>query len=270
MDYRKEFLNYCNSTIWYDDTQDEILFNLSKKAFNDLKKEKSKTKKVYRICGQSGSGKTTQLLYAINEVLIQKDLNPVIIAVRNFATYHPNYQKLYETFGKGEIREKTNGFALKLLCLTLCEFIENGYFIVMDITLLSPQFEKIVLELLKENGYKREYLIMSVPKEQSQQFITKRQQGNQQESSRVVYKNSSNFFYDILPEGLKFLTQNDKNSSISVWSAYQKEPVYYGMVKNSFEEFIKHRKILKEILISETELREFKTKFLSVNFNLSV
>ncbi|MBQ7307071.1 MAG: zeta toxin family protein [Clostridia bacterium] len=263
MNYNQEFLNYCDGTIWKDNVSNEILEELSQKAFLDMKEGKTKSKKLFRICGQSGSGKTTQILYAVNEVLNDTNIKPVVIAVRNFATYHPDYQNLINKYGKGEIREKTNGFALKLLCLTLCKFVENGYFIVMDITLLSKEFEKIVLELLKQNEYMVEYLIMSVPKEQSDYFIQKRMEASSGESNRVVYKSSSEFFYFVLAEGLRFLVENDPFSMATIWSAYKKEPVFYGKLKRCYQSFEENREILNDLIYTEEELRQSKLEFLT-------
>ena len=262
MNFNQKFLDYCDKTIWKDDISSDILENLSQKAFEDMKKDKTKSKKLYRIAGQSGSGKTTQVLYAINEVLNDSKINPVVIAVRNFATYHPHYQELLKEFGKGEIREKTNGFALKLLCLTLCKFVKNGYFIVMDITLLSKEFEAIVLELLQQNDYQIEYLIMSVPKEVSDYFIQKRMEKQSGESNRIVYKSSSEFFYFVLEEGLAFLVENDPCSMTTIWSAYSKEPVFYGKMKRCYRSFEEYRAIVDDLFYPEEELRQSKLEFL--------
>ena len=84
MNFSQQFLDYCDNTIWKDDINREILENLSQKAFNDMKQNKTKSKKLYRIAGQSGSGKTTQVLYAVNEVL-KEDIELV--------SYIPDYLK---------------------------------------------------------------------------------------------------------------------------------------------------------------------------------
>ena len=269
MDYENQFLNYCNGAIWKDDTPPKLLKSLSCIAFNDMKKEKTKSKNLIRICGQSGSGKTTQLLEGVKRITEEKKLKPVIIAVRNFATYHPHYNELINMYGKAEIRERTNGFALKLLCFTLIKFITSGYFVVMDITLLSSEFEKIVFNLLNENGYKINYLIMSVPRMQSDMFIQKRMQTSLSEGSRVVYKSSADYFYDVLDEGILYLTQTDKISNAVIYSAYHKDPRYYGPVKDCYPIFYACRKRIEKIVFGEKELLEAKIEFFRKNINFT-
>lgn len=265
MDYEKSFLDYCEKTIWKDDTEENVIKGLSLKAYNDMKKNKTKNKVVYRICGQSGSGKTTQLLYGVNEFIKYKNLDFVVVAVRNFCVYDPRYNELLQKYGKSEIREKTNGFALKLLCCTLCQFIKNGYAVVMDITLLDQEFEEILYKLLKENDYNIQYMIMSVPKIQSDNFIQKRKLESKSESSRVVYTKSADFFYDVLPKSLRYLSNIDKDSLISVWSAYDLNPVYYGKIKNCYKSFIETRKKICNCIESEEDLREAKRQFFIKN-----
>ena len=211
---------------------------------------KTKRKFLYRICGQSGSGKTTQVLSSI-EKLVNENYNPVIIGVRSCAEAHPKYEYFKANYSYGELREKTNGFALKCMTYVLRLLIEHGYFILLDITLLDPIFEEYVLSLLKENNYDIEYHILAVNKEISNKFINKRLQ----ESGRITYKSSADYFYEILPVGLKYICDNDSKNECYVWNAFDLEPVFNGKVADCFDKFKIAQNEIKEFKYTEEELR---------------
>ena len=257
--------NYVKVSCWEDDTQDEVVVAQAQKAFKDLtaQAEFTKFKLLYRLAGQSGSGKTTQLLPAVSECEKIKGRNPIIIGVRTFVQYHPQYSELLNTVPKSEMRERTNGFALKCLCVTLKLLIESGYFIVLDITILDPVFEEFVLENLNANGYKVQYHILAVSKTQSDAFICKRAGDvTNAESGRKVNKASMDYFYNILPVGLKYLAKTDRKNSCYIWSAYDRDPIYMGKLLTSVEAVIKGRETVGA-LQSEDELRAAKIKFIS-------
>lgn len=266
--YEYKFLNYVKTTIWKDDTPDEILIELSQKVFDETKNDISKVPFIFRICGQSGSGKTTQGLKSIQHVCKNNNLNPIVIAVRNFAKYHPKYTILMNSDKKNEMRELTNGFALKLLCLVLVKFIQNNYSIIMDTTILDFEFEKILFELINENNYKLNYMIFSVPKNISDNFILKRtQQKENLEKGRIVYKSSSDFFYNILESSLEKLSQLDTINNAIVWTAFNKDPIYFGKLKNSIPLVKKYRNIECNNFQNENELLNAKIEFLNKNYD---
>ena len=209
---------------------------------------------LYRLCGQTGSGKTTQLLTSVEKFIDEQKLNPVVLGVRSCAEYHPNYEYFKQNFPAGELREKTNGFALKCMSYVLKLLIENGYMILFDITLLDPIFEQYVLNLLKQNGYDVEYHILAVNREISDSFIVKRFNS----SGRVIYKSSAEYFYKILPIGLKYICENDKENTCYVWSAFDLEPVYYGKIKGCYDKFIQAQREIRDLVYSEDDLRNSK------------
>ena len=138
-------VEYVKSSCWADDTDTSVVISQAHKVYEKMIINKTKRNCLYRICGQSGSGKTTQLLASIEKLTTEKE-NPVIIGVRSCADAHPKYEFFKENFPTGELREKTNGFALKCMAYVLKLLIENGYFILLDITLLDPIFEEFVLK----------------------------------------------------------------------------------------------------------------------------
>ena len=173
----------------------------------------TKFRKLYRLAGQSGSGKTTRLLPGM---LRNCNGTPVIISVGFFAQYHP-------TLPATE-RERTNGFALKCLYVALKSVIEHGYMIVVDKTLLAPELESHVWNWLQSNDYQVEYHIKAVSKQQSDEFIKTREQ----QTGRKVSEESSEYFYEILPIALEFLATKDYDSTATVWTAFGEEPIHVG------------------------------------------
>ena len=250
-----KIIEYVKSTCWTDDTDISIVIEKAHEIFNTLIAGKTKKKILYRLCGQTGSGKTTQLLEAVNKVVETQQLNPVVLGVRSCAEAHPNYEYFKTNFPQGELREKTNGFALKCMTYVLKLLIENGYMILLDITLLDPVFENFVLELLNENGYYIEYHILAVNKVISDGFIQKRQQ----QTGRIIYKSSSDYFYTILPKGLKYIAEHDNKNNCFVWNAFDLQPVYMGKVCTCYEAFLKAREEIKPLTNPEYEL--VKSKF---------
>ena len=249
-----KFIDYANTTSWKDDTDPSIIIAQAEKVFNDMSKGKTQKKMLYRLCGQTGSGKTTQLLTSVEQFIAEQDLNPVVLGVRSCAEYHPDYEYFKQNFPAGELREKTNGFALKCLGYVFKLFVENGFMILLDITLLDPIFEEYVLSLLKDNNYDVEYHILAVNRQISDDFIIKRMNA----TGRVIYKSSADYFYKILPVGLKYICDNDDKNICYVWNAFDLEPVYHGEIKNCYSKFIEAQSEIRELCHSEEELRKAK------------
>ena len=67
---------------------------------------------------------------------------------------------------------------------------------------------------------------MAVNKTISDEFILKRLK----DSGRVIYKSSSDYFYEILPVGLKFICENDSKNNCFIWNAFDLNPVYFGKI----------------------------------------
>ena len=197
MGYNMKFekiLEYVKNSPWPDDSEYEIIVDQAHKVYEDITKGKDKDTRFYRICGQTGSGKTTQLLKSLEMYMEFNKKKPVVLGVRTCASYHPYYKELLEKHGNGNIREVTNGFALKCMIYVLKLLIENHYLILLDITLLDPIYEEYVLDLVKENSYVVEYHIMAVNKAISDSFIIKRLKT----TGRVVKKESSEFLFSDL------------------------------------------------------------------------
>ena len=259
-----KFFKLVEKSVWFDNTEKNVVIKQANKAFEELVAGKTKQAKLYRFCGQSGSGKTSQLLSSTLKILEENKINPVVIAVRNFAHFHPDYDKLLAKFGKSEIREKTNAFALKCLFVVLEKCLKDGYYIALDVTILDKNFETEFVSLFIKYNYEVAYQILSVSKPQSNRFIEKREKDkNNFEYGRKIYTSSKDYFYSALRSGLRTTIKLLPNIRTIVWSAYNAEPVYDGKMKDCYLHFAKHRKITKKVVHTSEEMCTFKYNYLT-------
>jgi energy-coupling factor transporter ATP-binding protein EcfA2 len=197
-------------------------------AFSELSAGASQNKKCIRICGQSGSGKSTQLFPAAAAYFNAIGARPVHIAVRNFVKYHPRLDQILRIGGPGELRENTNAFALLTLLLALEKFIAAGFDLLFETALLSPEFETYVSSMLAGAGYSSEYHMLAVPKSVSDDFILRR--AAREEPGRVVLKKSVDFFYNAMLPGIAAAAEIAPDAPAVVWSAFDPSPVFVGKI----------------------------------------
>lgn len=208
---------------------------IAKVVLADLTVDKRPSKHpfMFRTGGQSGSGKTTQLMPCIQNFIDENGLDFVNISVRTFAKYHPKYNELLEEFGPGLIREKTNGFALMMLFRTLETLVKQKYNILLEVTILDESFEEYLYSLAKKNRFNVHFHVLSVPREKSDFWIEKRKNSSKTEGNRVVFKSSSDFFYGVLPTTLKkmiFYNFWSKNDRVILWNGFDFKPILVGKV----------------------------------------
>lgn len=202
------------------------------KAFADKAENIKANPSLIRLAGQSGSGKSTQLLPAAAALFDSKGIAPVHIAVREFAPYHPHYNEIRETYGEGMLRENTNNFALMLSFLVAEKLILNKMPVIFEITLLDEAFENYFAALAESNGYRSEYHILAVSKETSDAWIEERSQSSAHEKSRKVLASSKNYFYDSLPKALRALAETVPEGRCVIWNGYDERPVYIGKMQD--------------------------------------
>lgn len=176
---------------------------------------------LIRVAGQSGSGKSSQFVPALQEIL--KDKPYIKINVGKFAPFHPNFKK-WQKENPDQMRENTNGFALRALILFYKYCVENHVNIIFDMTLLEPEIDLYLMHLAKENGYKIQLHVSCVPKKVSDHFIRKRQI----QTGRYVKPSSSLYFFKALAPCLKALTHCDlfdKKDALILWSHLKTNPI---------------------------------------------
>ena len=183
---------------------------------------------LIRISGQSGSGKSTQLVPAIEKIL--KNLPYAKINVGAFAQFHPRFAEWQENT-PDKMRENTNGFALRALVLFYKHCIVNRVNIVLDMTLLEPEIDLYLMTLAKKSGYKIQTHVLCVPKLISDTFIRRRQR----QTGRYVKPSSSDYFFKALAHCLKALTTShlfNQEDQLILWSHTQTHPIKQTHLNN--------------------------------------
>ena len=244
---RKKSIDFMYKVFANDCLDDSLLkfesdyFNtVVDKIYNNLIKNKKSVKNPFllKLGGQSGSGKTTQLLPSISEAIDSK-YDYIHIAVRSFAKYHPQYNELLEKHGESLIREKTNGFALLCLFAVAEKLIKNKFNILFEVTLLDPDFEEYFAKLAKNYGYKIIYNILSIPLEISNGWIIDRLNNSEHEKNRIVSQANIDFFYNILPLAIeRIIDLKDVFNSTDymvLWNTIESNPI---LITNNFTDDI--------------------------------
>lgn len=239
---------------------DEIIY-ASNLAYRKLTKGKSKIKKIYRIAGQSGSGKTSTLFEPLVFSFEERNINPVKLGVRFFSKFHPKFEELLRKFGKANIRELTNGFALKCLIFCLFKLFKNGYLIVLDITFLMPSFEKYLNFLINKFDFTCQYHIIALNRTISKKFIAKRQNECGDEGGRKIKKSSEKFFYKHLFSSFKLISKIDEISIVKIWTPIAFNPFCFNNLKSAKCCFKKLRKIKDKNLICKNAVVSFRKKY---------
>ena len=261
----KDIFDFFKTTIYTDNTPDEIVWQKSQQAVKDMLAEQHYTqvKRLYRFAGQSGSGKTTQLLPTITKLEELRGNKPFVLAVRNFAKYHPQFNELLATFGKSEIRKQTDGFALKCLSAAYKQLMEKGILMIDEMGTSDPEFESYKTKIIQDNDYTTEYHIMAVNQKLSNLFIEKREKDTTSpEGGRAAWKEMQDRRYNILPTGIDHLGKIDTKSQCFVWTAYDKKPIYQGKLNGATQAIETGRKLFKQSTHSEETLRNAKLQHL--------
>lgn len=262
-----EIFNNLDDLSWKNDVDRKAIVDIAIKNFPNIAKMATKNATIIRLSGQSGSGKTTQLMPASYSLYEKKGIEPIHFAVRNFSELHPEYGKLLSEYGPSEIRERTNGFALRCLLVSITIAIELKYDILFEVTLLTPEFEEFILKRLKKNNYKCLFLCLAVSKDISDYFIEKRMRNCASfEAGRVIFKSSSSFFYDTLIDAMSFLEKCAGEERVIIWDAFHKKPIYDGKIKNSLQKLLQGRNMGIRKFKDELKLLEAKKKYLLKHF----
>lgn len=198
-------------------------------AVSDLTIAATKNHRLIRIAGVSGSGKTTQILPAVEAYCDKNGFEPILMAARRFVEYHPHYQEIKDFYGDENLRKHTDEFATIMLFLTLSELIKGGYDIVLDVTLLAPEIEAILLELTKAGNYDMLILMIAVSSTVTEHFL----QGRAWRHTKATEQE----FIRATAEALKFYAAKSPSTRIILWSVYDKPPVYDGPIKDSLNIF---------------------------------
>ena len=162
---------------WPSDVKEEWQVKLEEypailnQIIRDFTPEKTKKRNLIRIAGLSGSGKTSQILPAVEKYCEGSRLNPVLVAARRFVEYHPYKKEIEEAYGEENLRKKTDEFSTIMMFLTINALTKQGYDIILDVTLLAPEIEDILLNMLKANNYNSMLLMIATSPTVTEHFL---------------------------------------------------------------------------------------------------
>ncbi len=226
-----------------------------KKAIDDLTLAATKNHRFIRIAGLSGSGKTTQILPAVEAYCKKYNYEPILLAARRFVKYHPHYQEIKDYYGDENLRKMTDEFATIMLFLTLSELIKGGYDIILDVTLLDPEMENILLTFLKAGNYDTLFLMIAISPTVTEKYLEGRAWRHTKETELEFIRATSH--------ALDFYAKNSPETRIIIWSVYDKPPVYDGPIKDclkTFSDYSSRDDLPKK---DDDERREAKIKYLT-------
>ena len=194
------------------------------KVLADFTSSATQNHRLIRIAGVSGSGKTTQILPAVEAYCSKHQYQPILVAARRFVEYHPHYQDIKDYYGAENLRKMTDEFATILMFLTLSTLLKTGYDIILDVTLLDPEIEAILLKFVKSEEYNMLVLMIAVSPTVTEHFLKDRAWRHSKETERE--------FISATAKALAFYATKSPDTHIILWSVYDEPPIYDGPVKD--------------------------------------
>lgn len=228
-------------------------------VLDDLTPAATKNHHLIRLAGISGSGKTTQILPAVEAYSKKYTFEPILMAARRFVEYHPHYQEIKDYYGDENVRKLTDEFSTIMLFLTLSELIKGGYDIVLDVTLLDPEMEAILLKLIKEANYRTLFLMIAVSPTVTEKYLSSRAWRHSKETELEFIRATS--------KALQFYAENAPDLHIIMWSVYDQLPVYDGPIKNCLDIFADYSSREQLPASDDDARREAKIKYLTAGLN---
>ena len=202
---------------------------LAKTAFIELTQDKTRNKTLVRIAGLSGSGKTSQLLPATEAYFATRNQKPVLVAAREFVKYHPHHDEIKDFYGEEKLRPMTDEFSTIMLFLVITELIKNGYDIILDVTLLAPEMEAILQEMLVKSGYTQMILMIALSPVITEHFLAGRAWRHTKATEQEFIRATA--------ASMKFYAEHFGDTRIILWSVYDKPPIFDGKIRDSLDIF---------------------------------
>ena len=247
---------------WPSDIKPEWQISLEKypailkEVIEKWTKNASQGRELVRIAGQSGSGKTTQLLPAVESYFENNEKQPILVAARRFVEFHPNIEEIKNEYGEENLRKKTDEFSTIMMFLTLNSLTSQGYDIILDVTLLDPKIEAVLIGMLMKNNYNFWLTMVAVSPKITEQFLGARAWRHAKETEQEFIR-ATNL-------ALNFYKQTAPNMRVVIWNVWDTTPIYDGKIENSLETYEKYVKIDDfEQKFTENDLREAKIRYLS-------
>jgi hypothetical protein len=253
------------SAHWPSDVKEEWKVQISEypeilpRILADLTSGATKNKKFIRIAGLSGSGKTSQILPAVEAYCKKNNFEPILMAARRFVEYHPHYQEIKDFYGDENLRKMTDEFSTIMLFITLAELLKGGYDIVIDVTLLDPKMESILLKFLEGSDYDMLILMIAVSPMVTEKYLSGRAWRHSKETEKEFIRATSH--------ALEFYAENVPDTRIIIWSVYDKLPVYDGPIKDSIKVFAEYSEREDLPANDDDARRDAKIEYLTTDLN---
>ena len=193
---------------------DELWYEISSQNLTS-----QQSPKAYILGGQPGAGKST----STDKLEEQYNDNIVTVDLDEYRDQHPNYEALYEKYGK-ELSSYTHEFAGEIKEEIQKRAIDAKYNIIIDGTLGNVERAEQLIEGLKKEGYQVEVLIHTCPKEVSWQSVNERYENvlNAGEIPRFVPKIVHDKIIEVLPTNADKLSQSKQIESLTVHNRQEK------------------------------------------------
>ena len=256
----KQVISYMQAH-WPSDVKPEWQVQLEdypailEQIIKDFTKDKTKKRNLIRIAGLSGSGKTSQILPAVEKYCENTRLNPVLVAARRFVEYHPFRKEIENEYGSENLRKKTDEFSTIMMFLMLNVLTKQGYDIVLDVTLLAPEIEDILLGMLKAGNYKTMLLMIATSPKVTEHFLGGRGWRHSKATEEEFIRATS--------AALDFYAKNAGSLHLILWSVYDLDPIYNGPIKDGLDIFKEYSSKTALPPSNDDERREAKIQFLS-------
>lgn len=180
--------------------------------------ETTRGRRFVRVAGQSGSGKTTQLVPAV-ETWFGED-RPILVAAKRIAEYHPYRDEILLKHGEEGLRRETDGFSAAMMFLLLKELLMGGYDIILDLALVEPKLEQILIRWLKEDEYDFWMTMMVVSPSLSRKWLDGRSWRHAEAVEKrflAATEGTLGLYAELCPE-----------MRMVMWSAWGTNPIYDG------------------------------------------
>lgn len=227
-----------------------------KKVVQDLTLDKTTEHNFVRIAGISGAGKTTQLMPAVEAYYEKRNLRPVLVAARLFAPYHPHYKEIEQEYGAENVRKLTDEFSTIMMFMVLKALTAQKYDLILDVTLLDPAVESILVNMLEQNNYHALLLLIAVSPAVTERHLEGRAWRHSRETEAEFIRATAH--------ALKFYADATPDLHAIVWNAFDFDPVYQGAVKNAVEPFTKWSEVDDRTALDPDARRQAKINLLSV------
>lgn len=230
-----------------------------KRVLTEFTVDKTCGQKLVRVAGLSGSGKTTQLLPAAEAYFGAMGEEPVLVAARRFVEYHPHYTEILDFYGEENLRKMTDEFATVMMFLTISELTKNKYDIILDVALLDPEMESILLRMMNANEYEKMLMMIAISPEMAEKHLRSRNWRHTKETEQE--------FIRAMEKAMRYYVKNVEDMRTVIWNTYEKEPVYDGPVKESLTTFTKCSAMTKVPRHNPVELLRAKIEYLTVDLS---